>query len=173
MELLAAVRIREATREDAEALVKLFEALYGQTNYMLMEPGESTQSAESLAQRIEAGAHGNSEVWFVCDSANQLVGVLYGRRGVARRNRHSLYLVMGVLHASWGKGIGAYLLRTMEQWALEHRIHRLELSVNSLNDRAISLYERAGFEREGVKRHSLCLNGQYVDELYMSKLIAP
>jgi len=118
------VQIREATTGDAEALVKLFESLYRQTNYMLMEPGESTQSAESLAQRIEAGVNGDSELWLVCDSDVQPIGVLYGRRGPARRNRHSLY-------------------------------------------------ERAGFEREGIKRHSLWLDGRYVDELYMSKLIAP
>ena len=165
------MRIRQATPRDAEALVALFETLYGETSYMLMEPGESTQSAESLAQRIEAGADGNSEVWFVCESPHQLSGVIYGRRGVARRNRHSLYLVLGVPRAFWRRGIGTDLLRATEQWALDHGIHRLELTVNALNGQAISLYERAGFEREGVKKHSLCVNGQYVDELYMSKLI--
>ena len=168
-----AMQTRQATKDDAQALLMLFETLYGETDYMLMERGESKQTAESLAQRIQAGPDASFEVWFVCESVNQLVGVLYGRRGFARRNRHSLYLVMGVLRAFWRKGIGTNMLRAMEHWAVGQRIHRLELTVNSLNRQAVSLYERAGFEREGVKKHSLCVNGQYIDELYMSKLIAP
>jgi hypothetical protein len=118
------VQIREATTGDAEALVKLFESLYRQTNYMLMEPGESTQSAESLAQRIETGVNGDSEVWLVCDSDVQPIGVLYGRRGPARRNRH-------------------FALR------------------------------EGGFGARGHQETLVGLDGRYVDELYMSKLIAP
>jgi len=40
------------------------------------------------------------------------------------------------------------------------------------NIRAIALYENCGFEREGLKRHSLRIDGTYVDEYYMSKLLA-
>jgi len=31
----------------------------------------------------------------------------------------------------------------------------------------------ASFEREGVKRHSLNIEGRYGDELYMAKLLEP
>lgn len=167
------MQVREATRGDAEALVRLFEALYCQTNYMLMEPGESAQSAESLAERIEAGAKRDSEVWLVCVADEEPIGVVYGRRGPARRNRHSLYIVMGVLQDFWGKGVGGSLLGAMELRAVERGIHRLELTVSVLNQRAIALYEGAGFAREGVKRHSLRIDGRYVDEIYMAKLVAP
>ena len=167
------MQVREATRGDAEALIRLFEALYCQTNYMLMEPGESMQSAESLAERIEAGTKKDSEAWLVCAADVEPIGFVYGRRGPARRNRHSLYIVMGVLQDFWGKGVGGGLLSAMELRAVERGIHRLELTVNALNQRAISLYERAGFEREGVKRHSLRIDGRYVDEIYMAKIVAP
>jgi RimJ/RimL family protein N-acetyltransferase len=36
----------------------------------------------------------------------------------------------------------------------------------------VQLYEKMGFIREGTKRHSLKIEGQFVDEQYMSKLIA-
>lgn len=35
----------------------------------------------------------------------------------------------------------------------------------------IALYKKMGFEIEGRKRHSLRVNGAYVDEYYMSKLL--
>jgi lipid II:glycine glycyltransferase (peptidoglycan interpeptide bridge formation enzyme) len=37
-------------------------------------------------------------------------------------------------------------------WAIERGFHRLELTVNTHNERAIRLYKKMGFEVEGVKK---------------------
>ncbi len=63
------------------------------------------------------------------------------------------------------------LLTELERWARNRHIHRLELTVVADNQRALSLYRKMGFEQEGVKRHSLLIHGQYVDEYYMVKLL--
>jgi len=39
------------------------------------------------------------------------------------------------------------------------------------NARAIRLYKRMGFAIEGTKRQALLVNGTYVDEYYMAKLL--
>ena len=165
--------IRQATRDDAVDLISLFEALYTETKYMLMEPGESALDDTTLANRIDNGASAHTEIWFVSTTDEGLNGFVYGRRGAARRNRHSLYLVMGVRKAAWGHGTGGALLQSIERWAIASAIHRLELTVISSNERAIRTYRRGGFVPEGTKRHSLLVDGSYVDELYMSKLLSP
>jgi RimJ/RimL family protein N-acetyltransferase len=165
--------IRQATRSDAVELASLFEAVYAESKYMLMEPGESVADAQALADRIDNGARCQTEIWFVSGTGEGLDGFLYGRRGIARRNRHSLYLVMGVRKAVWGQGIGAALLASIDHWASGAAIHRLELTVISSNERAIRAYTRAGFVSEGTKRHSLLIDGSCVDEIYMSKLRSP
>ena len=59
-----------------------------------------------------------------------------------------------------------------ERWARERGgIHRLELTVMAHNFKAVALYERAGFTIEGSRRHSLLVDGSYVDEHYMAKLL--
>jgi len=165
--------IRQATRDDVGELISLFEAVYAETKFMLMEPGESVVDAQALAARIENGANAQTEIWFVSRTDAGLNGFLYGRRGAARRNRHSLYLVMGVRKAAWGQGIGSGLLESIERWALAAAIHRLELTVIAANERASRASARAGFVREGTKRDSLMIDGSYVDEIYMSKLLSP
>ena len=55
--------------------------------------------------------------------------------------------------------------------AQSNGLHRLELMVNYNNERAIRLYEKFGFEREGVKRDALRIDGHYIDAFYMAKLI--
>jgi RimJ/RimL family protein N-acetyltransferase len=61
----------------------------------------------------------------------------------------------------------------MDTWAREQHVHRLELSVMVHNTRGVGLYKKMGFEVEGVKRDSLFVDGAYVDEYYMGKLIGP
>jgi RimJ/RimL family protein N-acetyltransferase len=82
-----------------------------------------------------------------------------------------MYIVIGILQSYSGQGIGAKLFERLEQWAREEEFHRLELTVMTHNHRAIGLYNKMGFKVEGVKKHSLFVNGEYVDEYYMSKLI--
>jgi len=45
---------------------------------------------------------------------------------------------------------------------------RVELTVHTTNQRAFELYQRHGFEVEGIRRKSLLVNGRLVDEYLMS-----
>jgi RimJ/RimL family protein N-acetyltransferase len=55
-------------------------------------------------------------------------------------------------------------------WSSSVELHRLELTVHTTNLRALNLYLRQGFQVEGVRRHSLRVDGQYVDEYLMSRI---
>jgi hypothetical protein len=107
-----ALRVRAATPNDAAGIIPLFNVIYAETTFMLLEPGEWNPTVEEQAR-----------------------------------------------------------LAALEAWARANGLHRLELTVQVHNRRAIALYEKCGFEREGVKRHSLNIEGTFIDELYMSKLI--
>jgi RimJ/RimL family protein N-acetyltransferase len=47
----------------------------------------------------------------------------------------------------------------------------LELTVMAHNTRGIALYKKQGFVTEGTRRDALLLNGHFMDEFYMSKLL--
>ena len=102
---------------------------------------------------------------------NTINGFLVAVGGTLNRNKHSLYCVLGIRQNYTGNGVGLKLLLEMESWAKSNQFHRLELTVMEHNSRAISLYKSFGFEVEGLKKNSLKVNGQYVNEHYMSKLI--
>ena len=166
------MHVREAIPSDSGRLVAFFRTLYSETDFMLYEPNEFTVNEEHQARRIEEMSRSDSGAMFVCETDNELIGVVFGNRGIARRTRHSLHVVIGVLQSWVGRGVGRALLEALEAWARSRGLHRLELTVDVDNRRAIALYEKCGFDREGVKRHSRKVNGKYSDELYMSKLIA-
>ena len=59
----------------------------------------------------------------------------------------------------------------MEKWAAENGVKRLELSVMTHNERGLALYKKMGFDIEGIKRASIFVNGAYVDEYLMGKIL--
>lgn len=165
------MEIREAMPDDAGVVLSLLERLFAQTTFLLYEPDEQGATAEEYARRMENARASKAGVVFPATVERETAGVLIGHRGSARRSRHSMSLVLGVLQAHWNRGIGMSLLRAAERWANAHGLHRLELTVQQRNTRAVALYEAAGFVVEGAKRHSLKVDDVFIDEWYMSKLI--
>lgn len=77
-----------------------------------------------------------------------------------------------MVHADYqNMGVGSALLKTLldlaDNWLM---LVRLELTVFADNERAIHLYEKLGFEKEGLKRMTTVRNGKYADEYMMARL---
>ena len=106
--------IREAKVQDAPAFVALFDRVNSETTFMLFEPGESPTSVEHQSQIFEHWAKTDSGVVFVCEEDKELIGFVAGRRGVGRRQAHSIYIAMGVLQAWVGRGIGRSFSRPLK-----------------------------------------------------------
>jgi RimJ/RimL family protein N-acetyltransferase len=87
------------------------------------------------------------------------------------RNRSAeigLYVGETAIH---GQGLGTDALMSACRYLFEQRgLHRVGLSVMTGNVRAIAIYERLGFRREGMLRAHLWVDGMSVDELVMSLL---
>lgn len=87
------------------------------------------------------------------------------------RRRHVAGIGLSV-HDDWqGRGIGKALMAAIidlaENWL---NISRIQLEVYTDNLPAIRLYERCGFEREGILRQYAFRNGRYVDAYQMARL---
>lgn len=62
----------------------------------------------------------------------------------------------------WGKGYGKEAMRLLLNYSfLELNLHKVCLRVFSFNERAITLYERLGFKKEGEQKEQLFRNGSW------------
>ena len=87
-------------------------------------------------------------------------------------NAHVIQIQGLAVHpAARGRGIAAMLLTEAERRLRERGTQKLTLRVLSTNVTAISLYERLGFTREGALRQEFIINGSYVDDVLMAKLL--
>ncbi|MFP5115354.1 GNAT family N-acetyltransferase [Bacillaceae bacterium C204] len=165
------MNIRQINPNDAERFVHLIKQVESESQYMLYESGERMMDPEHQVKRIAAMKEAGNSTIFVAEEKNVLIGYLIALGGNAKRNKHSVYVVIGILSQYRGIGIGTKLFKHLEEWAANHNIHRLELSVITSNEAGLQLYKKMGFEIEGTKRHSLYIDGEFVEEYYMSKLL--
>ena len=81
---------------------------------------------------------------------------------------HRGTLGMGIVPTHRGRGLGLRLINETIGKARDAGIVRIELTVHANNYRAISLYEKVGFVREGTQRDAIRIDGEYGDSIAMA-----
>ena len=108
---------------------------------------------------------------FVVEVEEELVGFILAKGSSLERIRHRANLIVGVTNHWQSKGLGTKLFQEVESWAKKSGIHRLTLTVMTHNQLGVSLYKKMGFEIEGTLKSSMLVEGEFIDEYSMSKLI--
>lgn len=164
------IKYRMIQKGDAENLWNMMDALDHETTYMMYEPGERKKDLSRLETVIDSAVNGEN-FFIVAADSGEIIGYLSGEQGNLSRIRHSAYVVVGIRSKYQGFGIGTEFFKRLDDWAVQNHVTRLELTVMCPNERAKSLYEKFGYSVEGIKRNSMLLDGEYVDEYYMAKLL--
>ncbi|MFD1033001.1 GNAT family N-acetyltransferase [Metaplanococcus flavidus] len=162
--------IRSAVSKDAAKLTELI-ADAESSGFMMFDPGERKMTSDQLAKRIEQVEQDSSSAILLAESDDELLGYLFVIGNAPQRTRHSVYLAIGIRETSRGQGVGTRLFERLDNWAAENKIHRLELTVMVKNRAGLALYQKMGFIIEGIKKNSLQVDGEYIDEYYMGKLM--
>lgn len=163
--------LRTIREGDAEQFLCLCCQLDEETHFMMLEPGERTTTVEQQRERIRQVLARANQTILVAEADGKLIGYISGAGGEYHRNAKTVHIVIGILQSYTGQGIGKRLFQALEEWAIGQGVHRLELTVMTHNQRGISLYQRMGFQVEGVKRDDLFVDGGYVDQYMMAKLL--
>ena len=83
---------------------------------------------------------------------------------------HVADLGLMVAAAHRRRGIGTALMLAAEEWASTAGVSKLELHVFPHNSGAIALYEKLGYEREGLRRGQYAsADGRMRDVILMAK----
>lgn len=163
--------IREIEIEDAASFLQLSKQLDEETKFMLYELGERKTTAEQQEKMIHRFIENEYATIFVAVEDERIVGFILVNGNNIQRKRHVATIVIGILQEYSGRGIGTRLFKEVEKWAKLHDVWRLELTVMAHNTRAQALYKKAGFEKEGVKKAALIIDGKGIDEYEMAKLL--
>lgn len=142
--------VRNAVASDARALRDIMQRTHAETDYLLSYPDEQSVDEEQEARSLAETERSHNEVELVAVVDGKIVGsagvtAVGSRRKVAHRARFGI----SVLQEYWGMGIGRVLMDACIDSARRAGYSELELEVVADNERAVSLYRRAGFEEYG------------------------
>jgi RimJ/RimL family protein N-acetyltransferase len=166
------VIIREAEADDARSLLEYIEDTAAETDFLAFGPGEFSLTDEEEAEFLESCRKSPNEVYLMALIGDTIVGTLSFTGGHRPRNRHAGEFGMTVRKMFWGQGIGSLLLDSLIAWARGGGVvTKINLEVRADNERAINLYERKGFEREGRILNSLRHRGKFYDCLTMGLIL--
>lgn len=105
-----------------------------------------------------------------CSKSSELIGYT-GICDISQLNRCGEYFIFIGNKKYWHKGIGTEVTRLIVKYGFEVLgLHRIELTAYSENKGALKAYSNAGFVKEGVKRESGYVNGNFLDKVQMSIL---
>ncbi|RJE89678.1 GNAT family N-acetyltransferase [Paenibacillus sp. 1011MAR3C5] len=162
--------IRSANEEDAAALSQLRVKIDGETEHMDREAGEAFISVENFRILIQRDSEQERNLFLVAVADNRLIGFSRCEGIYLKRFAHKAEFGVCILKEYWGYGIGKELLRTSLAWADSAGITKMTLNVLETNKSAIRLYERFGFQIEGVLQNDKVLSdGRYYNTVVMGR----
>jgi RimJ/RimL family protein N-acetyltransferase len=162
--------VRQAEPGDASALVDLARAVGGEPEGWLITDGDWRSASEErrYLRTIRRSAHA---AVFVAEGPEGIVGRLSIARDPHPASRHVADVGLMVAAGFRRRGVGRALMRKAEDWARSVGVCKIELHVFPYNTPAIALYERLGYEREGLRRGHYRRGGELVDAILMAKAL--
>ena len=132
---------------------------------------ERIKKNEDFVVNMDANQHHFVAISKVEDSDEIIVGTAGLSVNGNHRTRHSGNIGIMIHKDYQNKGVGTALISALidvaDNWLM---LVRLELTVFEDNERAIYLYEKFGFEKEGLKRLAAIRKGTYENEYLMARI---
>lgn len=137
---------------------------YSIMSYWFEEPYESFAELESLYNKH---IHDDTERRFIITNEKEYVGLIELVELDYIHRKGELQIIISP--AFQGNGYSKQAIFKALQYAFQIlNLHKVYLIVSNYNEKALHIYEKMGFVREGVLREEFYVNGAYQDATRMS-----
>lgn len=107
----------------------------------------------------------------IVDDKDEVLYGLISLTGIDQLNQCAELHIMIGDKKNRGKGIGTFAVKEMLYHAFYNlNLHRIELTSLATNNISHKLYEKCGFQKEGIKRKAVFKKGEYID-MYIYSLL--
>ena len=155
--------------KDLPAFLRLRHQIEHDATHLVPEKGERKETLLYALARLIVNRRRTHT--FIAVNDKKPVGYISIIFAKFKKLRGNAYLVLSVVASHHGRGIGTRLMQTAEEFARKRGIRRLELEVFAKNERAIKLFERLGYEKEGRRRKAVEGTDGFDDIIFMAKFL--
>ena len=156
--------IEKAKPEDAAEMLAYLRQIGGETDNLTFGKEGLSLTVEQEQEHFRSMEHSSNSVMFLAKLDGRIAGTCGFSAPARERLKHRGEMNISVLKSAWGLGIGTKLMEAVIDFA-RNTAHAeiIFLEVRSDNHRAIRLYEKFGFEKTGVARGVMKIDGKLID----------
>lgn len=150
------ITLREAMPNDASAILALIETLNEETSFVLINSHAINMATETMAGEIAAISEMKNQLLLLATTKQSIVGLATVTTDTDPAVAHVGEIGLSILKEYWGLGLGTTMLEEVILWSKHSTdLIRLDIKVQSHNERAIALYNKVGFSYEGTLRKAV------------------
>ena len=166
------IKLTSLNKNDISELVKWEE----NTAYLRLLNSETAapRTETEINEWLENLKNDGNEITFAIriKKSETLIGIL-GFNNIEWKNQLAEYFIGIGNPAFWNQGYGSEATQMAVHYAFQElNLHRLQITVFEYNQRAISVYEKSGFVKEGIFREFILRDGKRYD-MYLYGLLRP
>lgn len=164
--------LRSANKEDAKAMIDYLNIIGGESDFITFGKNEFPMSVEAEQDYIERVNNMNNSKNVLITIDNEIIGIASINSVEKERMKHNGTLGISLRKKYWGIGLGSEIMDYLINWAKSNKItKKINLLVREDNIRGVKLYEKFGFEKEGILKKDTCVNGIYYNTIAMGLYI--
>lgn len=166
------VIIKEAIKENAQAMIDFYNFIGGETDFLSFGKNEFNRELKDYESYIESTSEEENSIVLLATIDDEIVSIASIKSNQKSRSKHVGTLGIGIAKQYCGLGLGRILMDYLIEWAkLNGVTKKISLVTREDNIRAIKLYKKVGFEEEGMLRKDNYINGVYHNTVMMGLII--
>lgn len=163
------LNIREAVESDAPALREYVDRLFKEDLPGIFR--RPTPTLEEEVAFISSRRASPNSTLLMAEVEGVPVGVIALAGESRAEESHAGTFGVSVDREWRGRGIGSALIEALFRWASANGVTRIQGYVFDTNPKALTLYERHGFETEGRCRRAVIRDGRPIDVWLIARLL--
>lgn len=158
------IEIRRASAKDAADILEYCKIIGGESDNLTYDNRGLPISVEEEINFLNRIENSDRQIFLIALEGGEIIGSAnysgFGKERLAHRGE----IGMSVRKDKWGQGIGTLLMEKLLDFAKETaKAEIVSLEVRSDNQAAIHLYRKFGFEKIGVFKGFMKIEGKWID----------
>lgn len=167
-----AIIYRKAEKNDAQVIIDYLDKIGSETDNLTFGEEGIGYTLEEEETAIEKINESENQVMILAFDQDRVVSVANLSSSSRPRMKHFATLGISVLKDYWRQGIATHMMELLMEYAEKNEtLEVIRLDVRSDNTHAIHLYEKFGFEKYGVFKEEMKINGKYISTDNMRVLL--
>lgn len=149
-------------------MVNFYNVVGGETDFLSFGKNEFRQTVEDYKNFVESTRLEQNSILLLATLNDEIISIASINSSQKDRMKHVGTLGIVISEQFTGQGLGRKMMEQLIQWATSNGItNKISLVTREDNVLAIELYEKLGFEKEGLIKKDNLINGVYYNTLVM------